>query len=54
MSKDDLRWRTSAVKLAGWTDWFETQLRLSGKAAEAGLWVGLRLDGRVSAGPGGG
>lgn len=32
-----------------WRDWFESQAATAGKNTDAGLYVGLRLDGRVRA-----
>jgi hypothetical protein len=44
----DLRWRATGVGLDAWRAWFAEQLALSSKATSAsGLYVGLRLDGRV-------
>lgn len=35
------------VRLEEWAAWFEQQLSASSKSAEQGLYVSLRLDGRV-------
>ncbi|GFR43249.1 hypothetical protein Agub_g4310 [Astrephomene gubernaculifera] len=44
----DQRWRAEPVRLAEWRGWFSQQLSFSAKAKpENGLFVGLRLDGRV-------
>jgi hypothetical protein len=48
--KDDLRWRAAPARPADWAAWFGEQLSLSAKAtSERGLYVGLRIDGRVRA-----
>eukprot|EP00798_Chlamydomonas_sp_ICE-L_P019857 gene19857-26551_t len=48
VAEEDLRWVANPVRLADWDDWFETQLKFSSKAkVDTGLFVGLRLDGRV-------
>lgn len=44
----DLRWRAQPLQLDGWQAWFSEQLSLAKTARpETGLFVGLRLDGRV-------
>eukprot|EP00195_Chlamydomonas_chlamydogama_P003167 CAMPEP_0202919384 /NCGR_PEP_ID=MMETSP1392-20130828/75718_1 /ASSEMBLY_ACC=CAM_ASM_000868 /TAXON_ID=225041 /ORGANISM="Chlamydomonas chlamydogama, Strain SAG 11-48b" /LENGTH=277 /DNA_ID=CAMNT_0049612727 /DNA_START=146 /DNA_END=979 /DNA_ORIENTATION=- len=49
-SKEELRWVATPIRLEGWRDWFEAQLKFASKAkTENGLFVGLRLDGRVRA-----
>ena len=49
-AKDDLRWKAQALDAPAWKAWFEEQARLAGKAKiENGLYVGLRIDGRVRA-----
>jgi hypothetical protein len=46
----DLRWRAAPLKLDRWRDWFDQQLSLAKSAvSDNGLYVGLRLDGRVRA-----
>jgi hypothetical protein len=48
--KDELRWRAQPLQLAAWREWFGEQLALATKAtSDRGLYVGLRLDGRVRA-----
>lgn len=51
LQKADLRWRGEAEGLQGYRRWFEDQLRLTPAkvTANTGLYVGLRLDGRVRA-----
>lgn len=47
--KEDLRWLVTPMRTEAWEDWFATQLKFSSKAKlDNGLFVGLRLDGRVS------
>ncbi|GLC37803.1 hypothetical protein PLESTB_001478300 [Pleodorina starrii] len=44
----DQRWRAEPKRLDEWRSWFQQQLKFSAKAKpENGLFVGLRLDGRV-------
>lgn len=46
----DLRWRAAPQQPAAFAKWFEEQLALSSRSSpERGLYVGLRLDGRVRA-----
>ncbi|KAG2435565.1 hypothetical protein HYH02_011859 [Chlamydomonas schloesseri] len=48
LTPEDQRWRAEPLRLADWKSWFEQQLSFSAKAKpENGLFVGLRLDGRV-------
>jgi hypothetical protein len=48
--KDELRWRAQALQPAAWREWFGAQLALAPNATpDRGLYVGLRLDGRVRA-----
>lgn len=48
LTPEDLRWRASPLKEEAWSRWFSSQLKLASKAnSEKGLFVGLRLDGRV-------
>lgn len=49
LSPEDLRWRATPLRLQAWRDWFTEQSALAGKTSDAGLYVGLRLDGRVRA-----
>lgn len=44
---DELRWRATAVRMDEWRRWFEQQAKLANKGLEMGLYVSLRLDGRV-------
>ena len=41
------RWRAKPLRLNAWADWFEEQLSASSAKSEQGLYVSLRLDGRV-------
>lgn len=41
------RWRATPLRQGEWADWFRVQLAISSATAEQGLYVGLRLDGRV-------
>ena len=45
----DLRWRGKAVGLDTWREWFAAQLAVTrtNVSSSEGLFVGLRLDGRV-------
>ena len=45
--KDELRWRASPIRMDDWRRWFEAQAALAGKNLENGLYISLRLDGRV-------
>lgn len=47
LCKDDLRWRAQPIRAEEWRSWFAEQARLAGKGLEQGLYVSLRLDGRV-------
>ena len=49
LAEDDLRWRANPVRVSDWKAWFDEQAGASGKSVEQGLYVGLRLDGRVRA-----
>ena len=49
-SKSDLRWKAQPLDAAAWRAWFEDQAKLANNAKiENGLYVGLRIDGRVRA-----
>ncbi|KAI8112872.1 hypothetical protein M9434_004192 [Picochlorum sp. BPE23] len=49
LTDKDLRWRAKPVRVQEWKSWFDEQAAASGKSADQGLYVGLRLDGRVRA-----
>lgn len=49
LASEDLRWRATALRLGEWSDWFSEQLKFSKANTEQGLYVGLRMDGRVRA-----
>ena len=46
-TKEELRWRAQPIRTGEWQQWFEDQARLANKGLEGGLYVSLRLDGRV-------
>jgi len=43
------RWQAKPLRLKGWAEWFEEQLSVSSAVSQQGLYVSLRLDGRVRA-----
>ena len=47
--EEDKRWKGRAVRLEEWKTWFNEQMRESKVTLESGLYVGLRMDGRVRA-----
>jgi hypothetical protein len=49
LTKDDLRWRATPLRTDDWAAWFGQQLSASSKTSEQGLYVSLRMDGRVRA-----
>jgi len=49
LTAEDLRWRAKPIRVQEWKSWFDEQAAASGKSSEQGLYVGLRLDGRVRA-----
>eukprot|EP00877_Chromochloris_zofingiensis_P000740 jgi/Chrzof1/10667/Cz05g07170.t1_LPA1A[v5.2] len=50
VTPEDLRWRATPLNPENWRSWFTDQLALAPNAVkERGLYVGLRLDGRVRA-----
>ncbi|GAX75281.1 hypothetical protein CEUSTIGMA_g2726.t1 [Chlamydomonas eustigma] len=50
LAESDLRWRGVPIRSEEWFEWFQSQLKLTSKASSSnGLFVGLRLDGRVRA-----
>jgi hypothetical protein len=46
---EELRWRASAIRLGDWKAWFDVQSSAAGKGVGRGLYVSLRMDGRVRA-----
>eukprot|EP00887_Chlorella_sp_A99_P002786 scaffold6.g2786.t1 len=46
-AREDLRWRATPIRADEWRRWFEEQAGLAGKGLERGLYVSLRMDGRV-------
>ena len=49
LAADDLRWRAVPIRTGDWKQWFDEQAAASSKATAQGLYVGLRMDGRVRA-----
>ena len=49
LGEDDLRWRALPLRQDEWKKWFVDQASAAGKQLDQGLYVGLRLDGRVRA-----
>ena len=43
------RWRATPLRVREWTKWFDQQLSASSKTPDQGIYVGLRMDGRVRA-----
>ncbi len=48
-TKVHCRWRATPLRMGAWKDWFLEQMQLANKLPEKGLYIGLRLDGRVRA-----
>lgn len=46
-SASDLRWRATPLRMDDWRRWFEQQAKMANKPLENGLYISLRLDGRV-------
>ena len=49
---EDLRWRVTPLRGADWADWLGEQMLMAGKAdkgKEGGVYLSLRMDGRVRA-----
>ena len=44
---EDLRWRATPIRLGEWQAWFQKQAAMAGKGLGEGLYISLRLDGRV-------
>lgn len=49
LEPEDLRWRATPLRQNEWKKWFKDQASAAGKELSNGLYVGLRLDGRVRA-----
>jgi len=49
LTPDDQRWRAVPVRIGDWKKWFDDQASAANKATVQGLYVGLRMDGRVRA-----
>ena len=43
------RWEGRPIRADEWRQWFKSQAETAGKSIDNGLYVGLRLDGRVRA-----
>lgn len=41
------RWKAAPLRLEEWKAWFQEQAKLANASLERGLYVSLRLDGRV-------
>lgn len=41
------RWKATALRQGDWESWFQTQMKTANKKPEKGLYVSLRMDGRV-------
>lgn len=48
-SSEDLRWRGKPIRTDDWKRWFNDQASAASKETSEGLYVGLRMDGRVRA-----
>ncbi|EIE24367.1 hypothetical protein COCSUDRAFT_83671 [Coccomyxa subellipsoidea C-169] len=46
-SADDLRWKATPLRLEEWKAWFDEQTALANANLDKGLYISLRLDGRV-------
>ncbi|KAK9817814.1 hypothetical protein WJX72_002596 [[Myrmecia] bisecta] len=49
LEKEDLRWKATPLRQNEWRDWFVEQMALANAKPDRGLYMGLRLDGRVRA-----
>lgn len=49
LTSDDLRWRAQPIRIEDWKKWFDDQATAASKVTGQGLYVGLRMDGRVRA-----
>ena len=41
------RWKATAIRQGEWADWFQEQMKSANKKQDQGLYVSLRMDGRV-------
>ena len=41
------RWKATALRQGDWESWFQTQMKTANKKPEKGLYISLRMDGRV-------
>lgn len=41
------RWKATAIRQGEWADWFQEQMKTAKKKQDQGLYVSLRMDGRV-------
>lgn len=46
---ENLRWRGNPIRINEWRKWFDDQAAAASKETSGGLYVGLRMDGRVRA-----
>lgn len=49
LTSDELRWKALPIRLDEWKKWFDEQTSASNTDITAGLYIGLRMDGRVRA-----
>jgi len=49
LTSADLKFKAIALRQNAWRSWFEEQMKLANATPEKGLYVSLRLDGRVRA-----
>lgn len=47
LTDKDLKWKATALRQGDWANWFETQMKTANKKPEKGLYISLRMDGRV-------
>lgn len=41
------RWKATAIRQGEWATWFQEQMKTANKKQEKGLYISLRMDGRV-------
>ena len=44
---EDLKFRATAVRAGDWSDWVKEQKEMANLGDDVGVYVGLRMDGRV-------
>lgn len=47
LTDKDLKWKATALRQGDWASWFQTQMKTANKKPEKGLYISLRMDGRV-------